>query len=348
MKTIKIAIIGASGYTGLELIRILLNHPKVEIEALIANANAGRKIEELYNHLTYVNLPVLQKIEDVNFSNIDLVFCCLPHAASHNIVNNLFKKYSYLKVIDLSADFRIQDINNYKKWYNVEHKAADLQSKAIYGLSEIYREKIKNGDLIACPGCYPTSILLPLLPLVESRLIEINNINIDSKSGVTGAGRSLKVNYLYPEINDSVKAYSINNHRHIPEIEQELLKISNLNDVKVNFTPHLIPMNRGIISNIYIDIKKGFVLDDLFQCLRKRYKDDYFINISNLSQATKDVLGTNFCNISLFESRLANKATIISIIDNLTKGSSGQAVQNMNIMFGFDEKLSLENISLFP
>lgn len=349
MNKLKIAIIGASGYTGAELIRLLLNHKECEITALIANSNAGSLIEELYPHLQHYNLPKLQKLEEVDFSKIDVAFGCLPHTASQEVFKKLLENGNnlHLKIIDLSADFRLENPDNYKNWYEHEHIAKDLQLKAVYGLSEINRKNIKKSNLIACPGCYPTSVLLPLIPLLENGLISNKNIIIDSKSGVSGAGRSVKQANLFCEINNSFKAYSIGNHRHMGEIEQELNKASNEETI-IEFTPHLLPINRGIISTIYADINEKFTISDIQNCLKTKYEDEYFVNYQENEPAIKDVANTNFCLISAKSGRNKNKLIIISAIDNLCKGASGQAVQNMNIIFGFDEKEGLQNPPIFP
>lgn len=349
MKKLKTVIIGASGYTGAELVRILLNHPKAEITALVANNNAGQKMEEIYPHLIHYNLPTLVKIDEVDFAEIDAAFCCLPHTTSQEMIAKLMvdKKNSHLKIFDLSADFRLENIEDYKKWYGHDHVAENLQSQAVYGLSEIHRNRIKKANLIACPGCYPTSALLPLIPLLENNLISSNGIIIDSKSGATGAGRSLKVGNLFCEINNSVKAYSIGKHRHIGEIEQELGKACG-EGLEVDFTPHLLPINRGIISTIYADINENFSLQDIKNCLQTKYEDEYFVRVIDGEPNISDVVGTNFCVISASQSRTGGKVILVSVIDNLCKGASGQAVQNMNIVFGFDEKSGLEFTPLFP
>jgi N-acetyl-gamma-glutamyl-phosphate reductase len=346
---IKVAIIGASGYTGAELIRILLGHPNAEITSLIAGSNAGQNISDIYQHLSHFSLPKLKKIEETDFSKIDVAFCCLPHTTAGEVIKSLMenKKYSHLKIIDLSADFRLEDGDDYKNWYEHDHSSLELQKHAVYGLTEFARNKIKKSRLVACPGCYPTSALLPLLPLIDAGLIETNNIIIDSKSGVTGAGRSLKTANLFCEINDGMKAYGVAIHRHNGEIEQELSKTAG-KKIKTTFTPHLAPMSRGIISTIYVTIKNGRNFEDIKNCLETRYEDEYFVNISNDYPSTKDVFGTNFCKIAIFKSRQENQAVIVSVIDNLTKGASGQAVQNMNIMFGFDEKSGLTMAPIFP
>ncbi len=346
---LKIAILGASGYTGVELIRLLLSHKQIEIKELIADGNAGKEIAEIYPHLLPFALPALKKIEEVNFSEIDLAFCCLPHTTSQSVIKTLLenKNYPNLKVIDLSADFRLENGENYKKWYEHSHIALELQSQAVYGLCEISRDKIKKAKLIANPGCYPTSALLPLLPLVENNLIETSNIIIDSKSATSGAGRSLKLGNLYCEVNESMKVYGVATHRHTGEIEQELIKKSG-QELQVSFTPHLVPMNRGIISTIYVNLKNNWTVENLKDCLATKYQDEYFVNVSNNHPSTRDVVGSNFCHIAVFASRLPKQAIIVSVIDNLVKGASGQAIQNMNIMFGFDEKEGLEFLPVMP
>jgi len=349
MKKVKVAIIGASGYTGVELIRILLNHSHVKISSLIANNSAGQKISQLYPHLIHFNLPEIQKIEEVDFSQIDLVFGCLPHTTSQQTFKELLSssKNSHLKIIDLSADFRLENPNDYKLWYEHEHNAIELLTKATYGLTEIYRDKIKKSSLIACPGCYPTSALLPLIPLLRNNLIDPNSIIIDSKSGTSGAGRNLKLSNLFCEINESVKAYSIANHRHIGEIEQELSKAGE-QKINIEFTPHLLPINRGIISTIYTKINEKYKVSDLQNCLSKTYDDEFFVEVIAGEPNIKSVVGTNLCLISVKQGRQSNYAIIVSVIDNLCKGASGQAVQNMNLIFGFDENEGLKIAPIFP
>ncbi|MDX2083250.1 MAG: N-acetyl-gamma-glutamyl-phosphate reductase, partial [Rickettsiales bacterium] len=343
MKKLQVAIIGASGYTGAELIRILLNHKKTEIAALVANSNSGQKIEQLYPHLVHYNLPDLKKIEEVDFSKIDVAFGCLPHTTSQQTFKKLLaeEKNSHLKIIDLSADFRLENLEDYQKWYEHEHVAPNLQPQAIYGLSEINRNKIKKANLIACPGCYPTSALLPLIPLLENNLISNEDIIIDSKSGTSGAGRSIKQANLFCEVNESVKAYAIGKHRHISEIEQELGKAAK-QKIEIDFTPHLLPINRGIISTIYAKINPKFSFADIQNCLQTKYEDEFFVRVIDGEPNIKDVVGTNFCLIAAKPARTKDKVILVSVIDNLCKGASGQAVQNMNIIFGFDEKEGLE------
>lgn len=347
MAKLKIAIIGASGYTGAELIRILLNHKEVEISALIANSNAGQKIGTLYPHLTFYGLPDLKTLDETDFSKIDVAFGCLPHTTSQETFKKLLPKYPHLKVFDLSADFRLENPADYKKWYDHEHIATDLQPQAVYGLSEIHRNKIKKANLVACPGCYPTSALLPLIPLLEAGLIEKQDIIIDSKSGTSGAGRSLKQGNLFCEVNESAKAYGIATHRHIGEVEQELSKASKT-EIEIDFTPHLLPISRGIISTIYVKINPKFSISDLQNCLETKYEDEAFVHVIDGEPNIKSVIGTNFCVMSAKAARTEGKAILVSVIDNLCKGASGQAVQNMNIVFGFNEKEGLELAPLFP
>jgi len=349
MKKIRVAILGASGYTGIELIRLLLNHPAVEICELIANSNADQEIHELYDHLTNFDLPKLKKIDNTDFSKIDVVFGCLPHSKSQQIFKNILsdKNNSHLTIIDLSADFRYDDPLNYQKWYDHQHLALELQKQAVYGLSEINRSKIKKAKIIACPGCYPTSALLPLIPLLKNNLISTKNIIIDSKSGVSGAGRNLKTANLFCEINNSIKAYSIGKHRHIGEIEQELSKAVNHN-INIEFTPHLLPVNRGIISTIYCKTNDKINIDDIKNCLSTTYNDEYFVKLVDHEIALHNVVGSNFSLIAVNQGNNPNTIIITCVLDNLCKGASGQAIQNMNIIFNLDEKLGLEINPLFP
>lgn len=342
MKMIKASIIGASGYTGAELIRLLYEHPNAEIVSLIADSNAGKEIEEIYPHLASKGLPKLIKLDQADLSEIDVAFCCLPHATSQEIIKSLPED---LKVIDLSADFRLEDSAAYQEWYGKPHAATDLQKEAVYGLSEIYREKVKAARLVACPGCYPTSVLLPLLPLLEAGVVDKENIIVDSKSGITGAGRSAKVANLFAEINDNIKAYGIGGHRHIAEIEQELGNAAS-DKVQITFTPHVIPMNRGILSVIYVSGKAA----DISSTLENKYKDEVFVDVKTDGSVptTRDVYGTNNNIISVFEDRVPGRAIIVSVIDNLVKGASGQAVQNMNLMFDLAEITGLDKVPVFP
>lgn len=345
-KKIKASIIGASGYTGVELIRLLHEHKNVELVHLIAQSNAGQPIGNIYPHLKPFNFPDLIALEEASFEEVDVVFCCLPHATTQEVVKNLPKN---VKIIDLSADFRLFDPATYEKWYGHPHQAIELQKEAVYGLTELYREPIKTARIVACPGCYPTGASLPLVPLVRRRLIEHTGIIIDAKSGVSGMGRSLKQGGLFCEANEGVKAYGVCNHRHMPEIEQTLTAAAG-KEVQVHFTPQLIPMSRGILSTIYVKLAKDIRTKDLRENLQQHYQDDPFVHILPEDQlpSTRDVYGTNNCIISVVRGRTSGTAVIVSVIDNLTKGSSGQALQNMNVMFGLPEETGLQQVPVFP
>ena len=354
-----VAIIGASGYTGAELIRILLQHPHAELAALTGDSQAGKALGDVYPHLRFKNLPALVTLEQVDFTAIDLVFCCLPHGTAQAIIARLLPPLSSppqavgkeggMKIIDLSADFRLEDPQTYAKWYGHPHQAVDLQKEAIYGLTELVRDELKNARLVANPGCYPTSVLLPLMPLLEAGLIQGEGIIIDAKSGVTGAGRSVKQSNLYTEINDGISAYGIAGHRHSPEIEQGLSFAAN-QDVTVTFTPHLMPMNRGMLSTIYVRLKGTHTAADLRQALQKKYETEPFVHIlpEGAMPSTHQARGTNDCIIGIFADRIPGQAIIVSVIDNLVKGASGQAVQNMNVMFGWPETTGLQMSAVFP
>ncbi len=345
-KQLHAVIIGASGYTGAELVRILYGHPNVVIKALVANSNAGQPIKSIYPHFSDIDLPDLIKLEEVDFAGVDVAFCCLPHATSQEVIANL---PSQVKVIDLSADFRLRNPDDYKEWYGKDHAALEQQHEAVYGLSEIYRDQIKEKRIVACPGCYPTSMLLPLIPLLRNKIISSDNIIVDSKSGITGAGRSPKTANLFTEMNDNVKAYGIGGHRHIAEVEQELSLVAG-QKVTATFTPQVVPMNRGILSNIYIQMAEGKTIDDIKNTLRDFYQDEEFVVVhtDGYAPTTKDVCGSNRAMMGIFADRVADRAIIVSVIDNLVKGASGQAVQNMNISFDLPENTGLAKISMFP
>jgi N-acetyl-gamma-glutamyl-phosphate reductase len=345
-KIIRIAILGASGYTGAELLRFLLRHPVVSIAAVTADKNAGQKVGAVLPHLAHESLPDLVKIDAVDWRGVDCVFCCLPHATTQQVIAKL---PAHLRIIDLSADFRLHDVEAYAKWYGHIHLAPELQKEAVYGLSEINRPAIKKARLVANPGCYPTSAQLPLIPLVREGLIQLEDIIIDSKSGISGAGREAKQSNLYCETADGMHAYGVASHRHMPEIEQGLSQAAG-KPVAVSFTPHLVPMSRGILSSIYVKLSADKTVADLRATLQKTYANEPFVKLleEGVLPATRFVRGSNLCVMNVFADRLAGRAIIISAEDNLVKGASGQAVQNMNIMFGLPEALGLEALPVFP
>ena len=342
---VRTAILGASGYTGAELVRLLAHHPSAELGLLTADRHAGKPMAAVFPHLGGVDLPDLVRIEDADFAAIDAVFCGLPHGTTHQVVAGLPPG---IRIFDLSPDFRLSDIATYEKWYG-PHGAPELQERAVYGLTELARDGIRGADLIACPGCYPTSALLPLLPLVLGGLISTDGIIIDSKSGVSGAGRAAREASLYGEVAEGIHAYGINGHRHVPEMEQELSRAAG-RQVMVTFTPHLVPMSRGILSTIYVALADGADAAALRTALAERYAGEPFVRVvaEGLAPATRHVRGSNHCLIGVFPDRLAGRAIIVSVIDNLVKGASGQAVQNMNLAFGLPETMGLEQEALFP
>ncbi len=342
----RIAILGASGYTGAELLRILAHHPAVEIVALTADRQAGKKISAVFPHLARHDLPELVAISDVDWSTIDLVFCCLPHGTTQEVIAGL---PGHLRVLDLSADFRLADPEVYAKWYGHAHRAVALQRGAVYGLTEIARDAIAKARLVAVPGCYPTGAQLPLIPLVKAGVIDVDDIVIDAKSGVTGAGRAAKESSLFAEVSEGITAYGVAHHRHMPEIDQGL-SIAAGRSVTVSFTPHLMPMNRGILSTIYVRMTGGATIEDLRATLQRAYEGEAFVRMLPHGQtpATHHVRGSNLCLIGLAQDRLPSRAILVSAIDNLVKGASGQAVQDMNVMLGLDETTGLEQEPLFP
>ena len=339
----KIAILGASGYTGAELIRIISNHPELEVDVLAAHSKAGLRMEKVFPHLRSLKLPPLIKIEDVNYSNIDLCICALPHKTSQEVIKAL---PDHLKIIDLSADFRLQDAAEYEKWYGNVHQALKIQNEAVYGLTEFYRQDISRSRVVAGTGCNAATGQYILRPLVEKGIIDLENIILDLKCAVSGAGRSLKENLLHSELSEGTNAYSVGGvHRHLGEFDQELSKIAG-RAVNIQFTPHLIPANRGILATAYVvgDIEA------VNETLSQRYENEHFIHVLPLgeSPSTHHVRGSNECHIGIVSDRIDNRCIIIAALDNLTKGSSGQAIQNANLMLGIDETVGLNLVPLFP
>jgi N-acetyl-gamma-glutamyl-phosphate reductase len=346
---IKIGILGASGYTGAEAMRLLLRHPNAEISLLTADRKAGLAVEDVYPHLGGYGLPDMIAVSEADWSSIDVVFCGLPHGTTQEIIAGL---PAGLKVVDMSADFRLRDKDTYAQWYGHEHRATDLQKEAVYGLTELYRNQISSARLVACPGCYPTAVLLALVPLVKAGLIDPHDLVIDAKSGVTGAGRGLKQNTLFSETGEGLSPYAISSHRHAPEIEQEIAEANNIvaNDIRVNFVPHLVPMSRGELVTCHVKLSDGQTADDIRSVFAATYDQEPFVRLlkeGDIPQ-TQMVRGSNNCVLNVFEDRISGRATVIAAIDNLVKGSSGQAIQNMNLMFGLDETTGLQQAPLFP
>lgn len=352
-QTLKVAVLGASGYTGSDALRLLLAHPLIEVTHLTASRKAGLAIGDIFPHLGIYDLPQLQKVEDIDWAKVtpDFILCCLPHATSQAIIAKLSAELpARVKFVDLSADFRLRNPETYAEWYGNSHSAVELQKQAVYGLSEWYRADIAEARLVACPGCYPTAALLGLIPLVQAGLIDPNRITIDAKSGVTGAGRSLKENLLFTEVAEAMNPYAVGRHRHMPEIEQELAVAARVDDLRISFTPHLVPMNRGELLTVYVERQKALSTADLKSHLQSVYDDAAFVHVLPEGQdpATRRVRGSNHVVIQAYEDRIDGRSIISVALDNLVKGSSGQALQNMNIMAGFNETLGLGQVALFP
>ena len=341
-KKLNVAVVGATGYTGLDLTFLLSNHPKINIVYLSATKNLGKSIS-FFDKRIKKKLPKISSIEKIDWNKLDLIFLSLPNGKAQSIINNTFNKYKKLKYIDLSADFRINDKKLYYKNYNIKHKAPNLIKDSLYSISEFVNGKIKNYRIIANPGCYPTSILLPLIPLIKKKLIKPFNLTIDSKSGYSGAGKNLEKKFNHKNLYESTFAYGIKNHRHISEIDQEIYKLTNTK-ILYSFNPHLLPTFRGILSSIYLTIKKNKTPKSLRDELIKYYKNKKFIKIHKLNTplGSGNVLNTNNCEISICQTRIKNKIVIFSALDNLVKGASGQAIQNMNLLYNFPEELGLK------
>lgn len=341
---LKVGIIGATGYVGAELLRLLLNHPKVKVEAISSVSYEGEKISSIYKNFYGVTNLICENQDEV-IKKCDVIYAALPHGLSEEIAELVYKENKVL--IDLGADFRLENEEDYKDWYGMEYKYKNLHKESIYALPEFNRDKIKDYKIIANPGCYPTSIELGLMPLLKNSLIKTDNIICDSKSGATGAGRGLTLKSHYPELNENFSPYGIGSHRHTPEIEECLSKIAD-EKVQVTFTPHLLPINRGIVSTIYCNPKsKDVDLEELHKLYSEFYKNEAFVNVLPLGETAsiKEVKHTNFCNVSLHLNHRKDGIIIVSAIDNMIKGAAGQAIQNMNIVFGFEETDGLKLIS---
>ncbi|MGC8615462.1 MAG: N-acetyl-gamma-glutamyl-phosphate reductase [Desulfurella sp.] len=334
---LRVGIVGVSGFTGLELVKLLLHHPLVEIDYLSARSHVGQPLSDIFPSLKNICDKIIEPIDENRLSKLDVVFLALPHGISMEFVCKLFGK---VRIIDLSADFRLpKDL--YEKWYK-PHLCPNLIKEAVYGLPELNREKIKKAKLIANPGCYATASILAILPFLD--IIE-SDVIIDAKSGVSGAGKSLREDLLFSEVESSFKAYSVAKHRHQPEIEYTL---SLVEPVKVTFVPHLLPINRGILATVYAKLKGFFDESYLFEKLEKFYRNEFFIRVSKSLPQINNISGTNFCDISFALDKDNNRLIIVSVIDNLLKGASSQALQNMNIMFGLKEEEGLKLKPYYP
>jgi len=337
--SLNIAIAGATGYVGIELIKILSKHSKVNILYLCAKKSIGKLISDFDKKLSNKKLPKISNINNIKWNKIDVLFTALPNGEAQKIALHMPK---HVKLIDLSADFRFRDYKIYKKWYGIDHKCKNMINESIYAITEFSRNDISKHKIISCPGCYPTSIQIPLIPLIHKKMIDIKNITIDSKSGYSGAGKNIKSKFKLKNLFNSVSAYGVGFHKHMGEIDQELSKISK-RAIKITFTPHLIPMFRGILSTIYLNTHGNNSAIKIYKFLKKYHEKNFFVKIAKFNSpiGTGDVMNTNYCNISVCENREKNKIIIISAIDNLLKGASGQAVQNMNVAFNFKETMGL-------
>ncbi len=349
-KKAKIGILGASGYTGAELVRLLIPHPQVEIVLLTADRRAGKPMAEVFPQFAPYNLPALAALDTVDWAKLklDLVFCALPHGTTQKVIKDLLARQPALKIVDLSADFRLADPAAYARWYGHEHFAPELQPKAVYGLTEIYRKAIAAAQLVANPGCYTSCAELALIPLLKAKVIDPDEIVIDAKSGVTGAGRGAREDMQFAEVSEGFHAYGVGHHRHMAELDQEF-SLAAGRPVTVTFTPHLVPMNRGLLSTIYVRGLKASP-QELHAILLKSYANEPFVHVLPFGAlpSTRHVRGSNMTFIGVAADRVAGRAIIGSALDNLTKGASGQAVQNMNLMLGFPETAGLEQVALFP
>ncbi|MDC0737456.1 N-acetyl-gamma-glutamyl-phosphate reductase [Cognatishimia sp. SS12] len=341
--THKIAILGASGYTGAELVRLIATHPSMEIVALAANSKAGMAMADVFPHLRHLDLPDLVTIDQIDFANVDLVFCGLPHATSQKVIRALPKT---VKVVDLSADFRLRDPEEYVKWYGGQHDALEEQAEAVYGLTEFYRDEIKSARLVAGTGCNAATGQYALRPLISAGVIDLDQIILDLKCAVSGAGRSLKENLLHAELSEGYHPYAVGGtHRHLGEFDQEFSALAG-RPVKVQFTPHLVPANRGILATVYVQGDAEVI----HQTLSSAYEAEPFIEMLPVGQtpSTRHVRGSNFCHIGVVKDRIEGRAIVVAALDNLTKGSSGQALQNANLMLGLPETEGLMLAPCFP
>ena len=341
--THKIAILGASGYTGAELVRLIATHPTMDIVAMSADRKAGMEMGAVFPHLRHLDLPTLCKIEEIDFADVDLCFCALPHATSQRVIKAL---PDTVKVVDLSADFRIRDPEEYAKWYGGQHDAIELQQEAVYGLTEFYRDDIKTARLVAGTGCNAATGQFVLRPLIAAGVIDLDHIILDLKCAVSGAGRSLKENLLHAELSEGYSAYAVGGtHRHLGEFDQEFSKVAG-REVKIQFTPHLMPATRGILATAYVHGNA----DEVLATLEAAYADEPFVEVLPKGETpnVKHVRASNFCHIGVVADRIEGRGIVVAVLDNLTKGSSGQALQNANLMLGEEETEGLMLAPVFP
>ena len=343
---IKAAVLGATGYAGIELVRLLTNHPNVSIEILGSQSFAGQKISDVYQNLRHILEKECEELDLDRAAKCDVAFTALPHGASKTVIPSLLDRG--LKVIDLSGDYRYDDAAVYEEWYGEKHSSPELLKESVYGLPELHREKIKKARLIGNPGCYTTCSILGAAPLLAGKIAETKNIIVDAKSGVTGAGRGLSLQNHFCECTETTKAYKVTNHRHTSEIEQELSNIAG-EPIIISFTPHLIPQKRGILSTIYVNLNRPSSAEELVEMYKEFYRDEFFVRVKEVCELpeTKHVAGSNFVDIGVCYDKRLQRAVVVSALDNIVKGAAGQAVQNMNLMFGLDEKTALANAGFY-
>jgi N-acetyl-gamma-glutamyl-phosphate reductase len=344
---VRVSIAGASGYTGFELIRLLSRHPEVEIRAITSRGQKGQRLDRVYPAFrNHCELVFEEPDPEILAEQTDIVFTALPHQAAMGVVPELLQRG--VRVIDLSADYRFHDPETYAAWYE-PHKTPELLSETVYGLPELHREAIRSARLVGNPGCYPTSVILAAVPLISRGLIDPRTIIADSKSGVTGAGRGASLAVHYCEVNDGFKAYKVAEHRHTPEIEQELSRVAG-ESVTISFTPHLVPMSRGILSTVYASINDGVTVSRVDEAFASFYRDAHFVRLCGSKElpTTLQVRGSNYCDLGWRVDLRTRRAIVVSVIDNLTRGASGQAVCNMNLMSGLPETLGLEDVPWQP
>lgn len=343
---IKVGIIGATGYAGSELVRLITQHPKAELVTMTSQSYAGQEYKEVYSNYSHLDYVCEEEHIEEMAEKCDVIFLALPHGVASKKINaDILSKTN---IIDLGADFRIQDVDVYEKWYTT-HYSKDILPEAVYGLCEINRDKIKGKRIVANPGCYTSCSILSLYPLVKEGMIDLSSIIIDAKSGATGAGRGLSLGNHYCELNESVKAYKVASHRHTPEIEEQL-SIAAGQDIVLNFTPHLIPMDRGILATCYATLNKKYTYDDIRKAYEKHYGNEHFIRLTKegVFPETKWVKGSNFVDIGFTVDERTNRVIVIGALDNLFKGAAGQAVQNMNIIMGIEETTGIDYVPIFP